>query len=64
MEPGRAPTSLKAPMSIDGPSDNPLAAENAGLRTLLVQAGIDNFPGFLGDLVDHLGGVVPVKAHA
>ncbi len=28
-------------MSIDGPSDNPLAAENAGLRTLLVQAGID-----------------------
>ena len=28
-------------MASDGPSDNPLAAENAGLRTLLVQAGID-----------------------
>jgi two-component sensor histidine kinase len=28
-------------MPIDGPPDNPLAAENAGLRTLLVQAGID-----------------------
>lgn len=28
-------------MPTDGPSDNALAAENAGLRTLLAQAGID-----------------------
>jgi two-component sensor histidine kinase len=28
-------------MASDGPSDNPLAAENAGLRVLLAQAGID-----------------------
>lgn len=41
MEPAVRPTSLKALMTSDGPSDNPLAAENAGLRTLLVQAGID-----------------------
>jgi len=41
MEPAVRPTSLKTLMTSDGPSDNPLAAENAGLRTLLVQAGID-----------------------
>lgn len=28
-------------MASDGPSENPLAAENAGLRLLLAQAGID-----------------------
>lgn len=28
-------------MASDGPSDNPLAAENAGLRLLLAQAGLD-----------------------
>ena len=33
-------------------------------RLAWVRAGIDDFPGFLGDFLHHLGGIIPVESDA